>query len=255
MDHRGEVLSVSFSGDGKYLASGSGYKAVSIWEVETSQCLETFQYLNTSGEYGAMVSSVSFSYDEKFVASTDSSEVKILELTSKRATILKGHLEVVSCVSFSSDGKYLASSSLDRTVRIWVKINGGWICDKIFNAFESPLSARHAKLDQVRASKRNKILLKQLVEKGEIKENEFVEEEEKNDSKDEETDETEGEMSHNPTLARDAANEFSELFRKKNKARYEELPKQKFVQLILIQVLANSDSIQKGLLKPDFILY
>lgn len=73
-------------------------------------------------------------------------------------------------------------------------------------------------------------------------------------SQDEELDENKGEMGHNLAFARDAANEFSEQFRKKNTGRYEELTKQKFVQLILSQVLANSESIQKRLLKPDFIL-
>ena len=43
------------------------------------------------------------------------------------------------------------------------------------------------------------------------------------------TNETEGEMEHNLTLARNTAVEFSELFRKRNIASYEEFSKSDLV--------------------------
>ena len=190
-------------------------------------------------------------------------EIRTCQKESKLITSLKGHTDKITSVSFSGDRSYLTASSANGTVIIWVNINGSWFCDKIFSAFESPLSALHAKVEHVIASKRNKKLLKQLVvDKDEVKENEVVEEEEKenkskydkkgDESEDEgESDETEGEMEYNLILAREAAHEFSELFRKKEISRYEELIKQKFMQLSLIQVLASSVPIQKGFLKPE----
>ena len=168
---------------------------------------------------------MSFSPDGKFVASgSKDTTVKICNVqTSKCIVTLNGHTELISCVSFSGNGKSLASSSRDKTLRIWVNINGGWFCDKIFSAVESPLSAHHAKVEQVIASKRNKKIIKQLVYKDEMNKKEPIEEEKDNESQDEETDETEGELSPNLTLARRAANQFSELILGKNIARYEEV--------------------------------
>mgnify|MGYP000859612344 CR=1 FL=1 len=225
--HTGATMSASFSADGKYIASCSLDSTVKIWEVGSSQCLATFE------DHKGSVLSVSFSQNGNFVASgSEDSTVKIWEVHASKnefkcAATLKGHTGAVEHVSFSDDGKYLASSSTDKTVRIWVSINGTWYCDKIFSAFESPLSALHAKVDQVILSKRNKKILKQLVNKGEMNENESAEEDKENEGEDEKTDETEGEMERNPTVARETAIEFSEKFLKTKIIRDEEPAKQK----------------------------
>ena len=222
----GNILSVSFSPDGNLVASGSRNSIVNIWEVQTSKsiaCLGDTNYINH-------VFSVSFSPNGKLVASgLKDSTVKIWEVqASECIATLTGHTRNVNGVSFSGDGKYLASCSSDKTVRIWAYINGSWYCDKIFSAVESILSAVNAKVEQVIASKRNKTILKQLAAKGEMNNKKSaLEEEKENERKDEETDETERELKPDLTLARSVANEFSELFLEKNRARYKEL-KQKF---------------------------
>ena len=64
--HPSSVMSVSFSSDGRYVASGSKDKTVKIWEIQTNKCLSTLQGHTSS------VMSVSFSSDGRYVASGSS---------------------------------------------------------------------------------------------------------------------------------------------------------------------------------------
>ena len=41
--HTSDVNSVSFSSDGRYVASGSADQTVKIWEIQTNKCLSTLQ--------------------------------------------------------------------------------------------------------------------------------------------------------------------------------------------------------------------
>ncbi|MER3417136.1 MAG: hypothetical protein C4297_13135, partial [Gemmataceae bacterium] len=61
--HTHYVLSVAFSPDGGYLASGSGDKTVRVWEVATDQHVRMLQG-HTSWVY-----SVAFSPDGRYLAS------------------------------------------------------------------------------------------------------------------------------------------------------------------------------------------
>ncbi|MEO0223796.1 MAG: hypothetical protein ABIL76_01725, partial [candidate division WOR-3 bacterium] len=113
--HSDYVVSVSFSPNGKYLASGSEDGTIKIWEVESWKLIKTLTGHSNS------VLSVSFSPDGKFLASGSYDKtIKIWEVgTWKETKTLKGHSNSVFSISFSPDGKYLASGSWDRTIKIW----------------------------------------------------------------------------------------------------------------------------------------
>jgi serine/threonine protein kinase len=113
--HQGYVSSVSFSPDGKFLASGSGDRTVKVWEVGSWREVATLR-----GHWG-YVYSVSFSSDGKFLASGSwDKTVKVWEVGSWReVATLRGHQGWVFSVSFSPDGKFLASGSGDKTVKVW----------------------------------------------------------------------------------------------------------------------------------------
>jgi serine/threonine protein kinase len=112
--HGGSVWSVTFSPDGKFLASGSHDKTVKVWEIGRWREVATLR------RHGDIVYSVSFSPDGKFLASGSYGTVKVWEVGRWReVATLRGHQSWVYSVSFSPDGKFLASGSGDYTVKVW----------------------------------------------------------------------------------------------------------------------------------------
>ena len=111
--HTDWVSSVSWSPDGKVLASASKDNSIKLWNKDGT-CRK--QLL----EHKAGVYSVIWSPDGQTFASA--SEDKTVKIWSKEGVLLKtltGHTQSVSSVSFSPDGKLIASASWDKTVKIW----------------------------------------------------------------------------------------------------------------------------------------
>ncbi|MBD2459261.1 ribosome assembly protein 4 [Nostoc sp. FACHB-87] len=120
--HSSSVWSVSFSPDGKTLASGSGDNTIKLWDISTGKLLKTL-----SG-HSSSVYSVSFSPDGKTLASgSDDNTIKLWDVsTGKFLKTLpseryakSGHSSSVWSVSFSPDGQTLASGSTDNTIKLW----------------------------------------------------------------------------------------------------------------------------------------
>ncbi|MBP7283008.1 MAG: hypothetical protein KBA66_15600 [Leptospiraceae bacterium] len=113
--HSSYVRSVSFSPDGKYLASGSDDNTIKIWDLENAKEMKSLT------GHSSYVTSVSFSPDGKYLASGSYDKtIKIWDLeNAKERKSLTGHSSYVNSVSFSPDGKYLASGSNDSTIKIW----------------------------------------------------------------------------------------------------------------------------------------
>ena len=111
--HGDWVSSVTFSPDGKTLASASKDNSIKLWNADGT-CRN-----DLLGHEGG-VYSVSWSPNGQTLAS--GSEDKTVKLWSKEGILLKtlrGHTASVSSVSFSPDGQMLASASWDKTVRLW----------------------------------------------------------------------------------------------------------------------------------------
>ncbi|MEG4587471.1 hypothetical protein QUA54_19980 [Microcoleus sp. MOSTC5] len=111
--HQKAVFSVSFSPDGKYIATASFDKTARLWDV-TGKLIREFK-----GHQRA-VSSVSFSPDGKYIATASwDNTARLWDVTGKLIREFQGHQDSISSVSFSSDGKYIATASWDKTVRLW----------------------------------------------------------------------------------------------------------------------------------------
>ena len=111
----GQVLSVSFSPDGRTLASGLLDDTIRLWDVETEKEKATLTGHTDS------VLSVSFSPDGRTLTSGSVDAIIDLwdVLTGKEKAELEGHTASVLSVSFSPDGRTLASGSGDDTIRLW----------------------------------------------------------------------------------------------------------------------------------------
>ncbi|BAY20217.1 WD-40 repeat protein (plasmid) [Anabaenopsis circularis NIES-21] len=112
--HENFVTSVSFSRDGKTLASGSYDKTIKLWDLETGQ-------FRTLKGHNAAVTSVSFSPNGKTLASgSDDGTIKLWNLeTGKEIPTHMEHDSSVTSVSFSPNGKTLASGSDGGTIKLW----------------------------------------------------------------------------------------------------------------------------------------
>ncbi|MEH2182948.1 nSTAND1 domain-containing NTPase [Nostoc sp.] len=114
------IVQVSFSPDGKMIASANWDKTVKLWQVVDGRLLHTFSKHNN------VVWEVNFSPDGKIIASaSEDKTVKLWQVVDGRLLhTLKGHLNAVMGVSFSPNGKMIASASKDTTVKLWRVADG-----------------------------------------------------------------------------------------------------------------------------------
>ncbi|QRV88322.1 hypothetical protein RhiJN_16340 [Ceratobasidium sp. AG-Ba] len=115
--HTDWVLSVAYSPDGTYIASGSEDKTVRIWDAHTGQ-----QVGHPLTGHTEWVLSVTYSPDGAYIAS--GSEDMTIRMWDARTGQqvgypLTGHTDLIWSVAYSPDSAYVASGSSDNTIRMW----------------------------------------------------------------------------------------------------------------------------------------
>lgn len=119
------IWALSFSSDGRYLATGSYDGTARVFEVATGRELWNFWFSVpvAKGRTGDPVKALVFSADVSHLAVATEKSVWTAELekgTASRLTEQKG----VDALTFSADGRYLATESIDKTARLFEVASG-----------------------------------------------------------------------------------------------------------------------------------
>jgi WD40 repeat protein len=111
--HSDSVSSISFSENGKFLASGSGDKTVIVWDVDSGK-----EFRKLEG-HSAWVTSVSFFGNQNIASGSQDYTTRIFNMETNKVKILKKQNKKISSVSFSTDGRYLVTGDYNHDVLIW----------------------------------------------------------------------------------------------------------------------------------------
>jgi RNA polymerase sigma factor (sigma-70 family) len=111
----GQILALTYSADGKWLASAGWDPVVRLWDASTGRPVRTFP------GHDRWAWALAISPDGKLLASGGyDGTLRLSELlTGKEVRFFKGHRFAVSFVSFSPDGKLLASGGGDGRLVLW----------------------------------------------------------------------------------------------------------------------------------------
>jgi WD40 repeat protein len=111
--HKGGVWGISFSPNGKSLATGDAGGQIRVWNLSGQQILQF------EGHRGGVMS-ISFSPDGQRLATAGrDGTARLWNLSGQQMAELKGHQGIVVWVKFSPNGQHLATSGTDGTARLW----------------------------------------------------------------------------------------------------------------------------------------
>jgi WD40 repeat protein len=121
--HTGEVWAAGLSPDGKRAVTGGLDRTMHLWDADTGKHLLAFENVTDFPRC------IAFRPDGKKVVvghfenanfTTSAGTVRVWDVaTGKLEQSAGGHTGAITAVAWSRDGKWIASSSFDRTVRIW----------------------------------------------------------------------------------------------------------------------------------------
>jgi WD40 repeat protein len=147
--HLDFVYAVTFSPDGKWIATGGWDQSIRLWDRSTGNLVRTIR-----GHRG-FVRGLAFRPDSRqLISCSEDKSVRLWDVASGRElAAFHGHMGFVHCVAFSPDGARAASGSLDCTIRLWpaaapdphvVFRNGsGWVGTMVFSPDGRRIATAH----------------------------------------------------------------------------------------------------------------
>ena len=119
-EHTEQVLTLSWSPDGKHIASASDDATVQVWEASTGQRIATYRG-HTSG-----VKTLAWSPDGKRIASAAADKtVQVWDAPNGgNIVVYYAHLNKINALAWSPGGTHIASASDDTTVHVWDSATG-----------------------------------------------------------------------------------------------------------------------------------
>ncbi len=113
----GEIYSITFSPDGKTIATGD-LDGIRFWDPQTGDLKMEFK--RPSEVKKRFVSTLAFSPDGLLLASGTEETICLWDMqTEVHTQILEGHEHPVRSIAFSTDGSTLISGGWDGSIRLW----------------------------------------------------------------------------------------------------------------------------------------
>jgi WD40 repeat protein len=117
-----EVMSVSFTPDGKKILSGDCMGKIKLWDLQTGNCLKTID-----AKFGALLETVSLSPDGKYFAACDwwGLNLKIFNIETGicTQTLKAGNGSSIRAIKFSPDGLIIAANEGNKIIMRNAKSN------------------------------------------------------------------------------------------------------------------------------------
>ena len=112
---------VTFSTDGRLLASGSQNSQIRLWDASTGEHLHTFQKQQEDMNDRNKTLQLLFSPNNKILAcGNEDTTVQVWDVTTRHSlAVIEAHISETTAITFSSDSSTLATAGSDGTVYLW----------------------------------------------------------------------------------------------------------------------------------------